>query len=160
MEEKKSKHLECTVTEEGVTKFLLIFDGNEDILPSYDENGEEKGGDDEYFIVDCSRKIGDVEEPIFYSIRDTIDFKKYALEILRESEYVVCDADYLRGNKIILKIRNNFAVSKGYTVEIDHDLGEGSKKGKEIEDICIQHQLDVDVDWRTKDLTSEDYKAL
>ena len=41
-------------------------------------------------------------------------------------------------------------VSKGvgYTVEIDHDLGEGSKKRKEIEDVCVQHQLDVE--WRLK----------
>ncbi len=155
MKEKKSKHLECTVTEEGVMKFILIFDGNDDIMPSYDDE------DDKYYEVECSSKVGDdIEELIFYSIRDTIDFKNYALKILRASEYVVCDAQYIKGNEIILKIRNNFVVSKGrgYTVEIDHDLGEDSKEGKEIEDICMQHQLDVE--WRPKDLTSEDYKAL
>ena len=141
MKEKKSKHLECTVTEEGAIKFLLIFDGNEDIMPSsLDE-------DDEYFEVDCSRKVGDIiEEYIFWSIKDDIGFKNHALEILRESECVMCDAQYIKGNEIILKIRNNFAVSKGsgYTVEIDHNLGEDSKEGKEIEDICIQHQLNIE----------------
>jgi len=50
MEEKKSNHLECTVTEEGAIKFLLVFEGNEDIMPStFDE-------DDEYFEVECSRQ--------------------------------------------------------------------------------------------------------
>ena len=140
MEEKKSNHLECTVTEEGAIKFILVFEGNEDIMPSsFDE-------DDEYFEVECSRKVGDDIEPVFYMIRDEIEFKNYALEILRESEYVMCDAAYIKGNEIILKILNNFAVSKGsgYTVEIDHNLGEGSKERKEIEDICIQYQLNIE----------------
>jgi len=57
----------------------------------------------------------------------------------------MCDAAYIKGNEIILKILNNFAVSKGsYRVEIDHNLGEGSKERKEIEDICIQYQLNIE----------------
>ncbi len=148
MEEKKSNHLECTVTEEGAIKFILVFEQNED-----DE-------DDEYVDVECSSIVGDDIEPVFYIIRDDIEFKNYALEILRKSEYVVCDAQYEDLNEIIFKIRNNFAVSKGsgYTVEIDHNLGVGSKERKEIEDICIQHQLDIE--WRPKDLISDDYRAL
>ena len=48
--------------------------------------------------------------------------------------------------KIIFKIRNNFAVSKGsgYTVEIDHNLKVDSRECKEIEDICIQYQLNIE----------------
>ena len=134
MEEKKSNHLECTVTEEGAIKFILVFE-------QYEE-------DDEYVDLECSSIVGDDIEPVFYIIRDDIEFKNYALEILRKSEYVVCDAQYENQNEIILKIHNNFAVSKGsgYTVEIDHNLGESSKECKEIEDICIQYQLNIE--WR------------
>jgi len=146
MEEKKSNHLECTVTEEGAVKFISILAQNEE--------------DEGYVDVECSSIVGDDIDPVFYIIGTDIKFKNYALKILRKSEYVVCDAQYEDLTEIIFKICNNFAVSKGsgYTVEIDHNLGVGSKELKEIEDVCIQHQLNVE--WRSKDLISDDYEAL
>ena len=146
MEEKESKHLECTVTEEGAAKFISILAQNEE--------------DEGYVDVECSSIVGDDRDPVFDIIGTDIKFKNYALKILRKSEYVVCDAQYEDLNEIKLKIRNNFAVSKGsgYTVEIDHNLKVDSRVCKEIEDICIQYQLNIE--WRPKDLISDDYRAL
>jgi len=61
MEEKESKHLECTVTEEGAVKFIMILAQNEE--------------DEGYVDVECSSIVGDDRDPVFDIIGIDIKFK-------------------------------------------------------------------------------------